>query len=115
MTIVTETRTVNIALRYWRGGWNAGYVPDCFDDFEVNFASTHAMLDGSSDYAATDAEVDELIAWWEQECLTANAGYDHERYPDDEVYEQLGPDGEVLAALTDEQRERGDEWVLIVD
>lgn len=115
MTIVTETRTVKIALRYWRGGWDAGYDPDCFSDLEVNFPLTHDMLPGSSDYTATDAEVDELITWWRQECANANAGYDHERYSNDEDYLQYGPEGEVLAALTDEQRARGDEWILIID
>lgn len=115
MTIVTETRSVNIRLRYWRGEWNCGYEPDCFSDLELNFASTHDMLEGSSDYIATDAEVDDLIEWWKNECETANAGYDHECYANDEEYLRFGPDGDVLVALTDEQRERGDEWVLFVD
>ena len=34
MTIKTETKTINITLKLWRGGWNAGYEPDCFDDLE---------------------------------------------------------------------------------
>ena len=64
MEIKTETRTVSIALRLWRGGWNVGYEPDCFADLENgSFAREFGMG----------------------------------------------------LALSDEERERGDEWNLIVD
>lgn len=115
MTIITESRTVSISLRYWHGGQNAGYDPDCFHDVEVAFANNHDKAEGSNDYVATDVEVDELVEWWEEECKTANAGYDHGQYIDDEDYAQYGPVGVILFALTDEQRSRGDEWVLTVD
>ena len=98
MTIKTETKTINITLKLWRGGWNAGYEPDCFDDLEngsfarEDFAIFAAIL-------ASDEDTRNLIAWWQNEVDTANRG----------------EDGEVLAALTDEERDNGDEWNLTVD
>ena len=102
MEIKTETRTVSIALRLWRGGWNAGYKPDCFADLE-NGSFAREFGKGLDEeigaILATDADLDNLIDWWQSECDAANSG----------------EDGEVLLALSDEERERGDEWNLIVD
>lgn len=102
MTIKTETKTINITLKLWRGGWNAGYEPDCFDDLENgSFAREFGKgtEEGGTAILASDADVKNLIAWWQDEVDTANRG----------------EDGEVLVALTDEERGNGDEWDLTVD
>lgn len=102
MTIKTETKIINITLKLWRGGWNAGYEPDCFADMENgSFAREFGKGTEDGDYAilASDEDVKNLITWWQGEVDTANRG----------------EDGEVLVALTDEERDNGDEWNLIVD
>ena len=102
MTIKTESKTINITLKLWRGGWNAGYEPDCFDDMENgSFAREFGKgtEEGSTAILASDEDTRNLIAWWQNEVDTANRG----------------EDGEVLVALTDEERDNGDEWDLVVD
>ena len=102
MEIKTETRTVNITLRLWRGCFNAGYEPDCFADLENgSFAREFGkgLDEETGAILATDADLDNLINWWQNECNAANSG----------------ADGEVLLALSEEERERGDEWTLSVD
>lgn len=100
MTIKTETRTVEIMLKHWCGGQNGGYNPDCFDDLEPNFPESHPKrLDGDYTILASDEDVNELIDWWTDEVDNAN----HGEY-----------DGDGLCCLTDEERERGDEWALFV-
>lgn len=102
MTIKTESKYIKITLKLWRGGWNAGYEPDCFDDLE-NGSFAREFGKGTADEGtailASDEDTRNLIAWWQNEVGTANRG----------------EDGEVLAALTDEERGNGDEWDLIVD
>ena len=99
MTIKTESKMINIALRLWRGGWNAGIEPDCFLDLETNFRCDHEYDDGIDATLASDADAQNLIAWWRDECDSANSGND----------------GECLLALSDDEIARGDEWQLIVD
>lgn len=99
MTIKTESRIISIALRLYRGGWNAGCEPDCFHDLEPNFPRDHEHEDGSGAILSSDTDAQALIDWWQGECDSANAG----------------EDGESLQALTDDERSRGDEWNLIVD
>jgi hypothetical protein len=102
MTIKTESKIINITMKLWRGGWDAGYEPDCFDDLENgNFAREFGkgtVTDGTA-ILASDEDAERLISWWQGEVDTANRG----------------EDGEVLAALTDEERGNGDEWDLIVN
>lgn len=102
MTIKTESKIITITLKLWRGGWNAGYEPDCFDDLENgSFAREFGKgtaADGTA-ILASDEDAECLIAWWQGEVDAANRG----------------EDGEVLAALTDEERDNGDEWDLIVN
>lgn len=99
MTIKTETRTVEIALRIWRGGWNAGFEPDCFEDLEVNFPIDHPeRLDGDWTIISSDADLVSMIDGWQYECAEANAGHD----------------GECLCALSEDEIARGDSWELIV-
>ena len=99
MTIKTESKIINIALRLWRGGWNAGLEPDCFQDLETNFRCDHEYDDGTDPILASDADAQNLIAWWRDECDSANSGND----------------GECLLALSEDEIDRGDEWQLIVD
>lgn len=102
MTIKTESKIINITLKLWRGGWNAGYEPDCFDDLENgSFAREFGKgtADGGTAILASDEDAKRLIAWWQGEVDAVNRG----------------EDGEVLAALTGEERDNGDEWNLIVD
>lgn len=102
MTIKTESKIINIALRLWRGGWNAGYEPDCFADLENgSFAREFGkgLDEETGAILASDADTQKLIDWWQSECDAAN----------------IGEDGEVLLALSDEERERGDEWTLFTD
>lgn len=99
MTIKTESKIVRVALRLWRGGWSAGYEPDCFQDLEPNFPRDHGYDRGWDAILASDADTQAMIDWWKDECDSANRG----------------EDGECLVALTEEELERGDEWNLIVD
>lgn len=99
MTIKTESRIINIALRLWRDGWNAGLEPDCFQDLETSFRCDHEYDDGTDTILASDADAQNLIAWWRDECDSANSGND----------------GECLLALSEDEIDRGDEWQLIVD
>lgn len=99
MFIKTETRLLDISLNLWRGGWNAGYEPDCFDDLGCIAREGHEVLeldDCGCDkaYIYTDKEANELISWWESECENANKG----------------EDGDGLQGLTEDEIGRGDEW-----
>lgn len=99
MTIRTETRRVSITLRVYRGGWNAGYEPDIFDDAEACFIIGRPRDAGSNDVLATDKDTDELIEWWRAEVASVNRGEDRNS----------------LFGLTQEQIDDGDEWILGVD
>lgn len=97
MKIRTEKGLTWIALKMWRGGWSAGYEPDCFDDMEVNFRLDH-WNEETGEIMATEEEVKELVEWWEDEVAVANAG-EH---------------GDALVPLTAEEIEYGDEWCINV-
>lgn len=102
MTIKTESKIINITLKLWRGGWNAGYEPDCFGDMDNGcFARDfgRGREEGSDAILASDADTRDMIDWWQGECTAANRG----------------EDGECLQALTEEELARGDEWTLDVD
>ena len=94
MTIKTGSRIVKITLSLWKDGCS----PDCFGDLESNFARSHAC-DDAGRVIATDAEVDELIGWWEEEVENANKGIS----------------GDGLEGLTEEELEAGAEWMLKVE
>lgn len=97
MTIYTESNIYDITLKYFRGGWDANLGPDCFDDLECNFPIDHPerVEDGAA-IRASEQDAKELIAFWQGEADSANCG----------------ADGDVLDALTEEQRARGDGWVF---
>lgn len=104
MTIKTEKRLVDISLRYWRGGWNAGYEPDCFQDLEPNFPVQFPEREENEDgfpcaILCPEKELVELIDFWSEECDLANEG----------------ETGDVLEALTDAEIENGDGWNLFVN
>lgn len=98
MTIKTEKRLVEISLRYWKGGWNAGYEPDCFQDLEPNFPM---QFPEREEYAilCLEKELVELIDFWSEECDLANEG----------------EPGDVLEALTDAEIDNGDGWNIFVN
>lgn len=100
MEFKTETRIVSISLRLWRGGWDAGYEPDCVADMD-NGGFAREWGKGFDDGAiiASDMDVDSYIRWWQNDCRDANNG----------------EDGDTLVALTEEERDRGDEWVFDYD
>lgn len=98
MTIKTNTRFVTITLRRWNAE-NGSYSPDFFADADTDFAASHPYDDPTCAYLAADDDLDDLIDWWQDTVADANAGNDTN----------------VLAALSDEERERGDEYVLSVD
>lgn len=86
----------DVALRLWRGGWNAGFEPDCLEDLDgylVSKRDRHGVVHIS------DKEFVDVVDWWRSEIANPNSG----------------KDGEVLNALTEDEIERGDEWMLIVD
>ena len=102
MTIKTESKIINIALRLWRGGWNAGYEPDCFADLENgSFAREFGkgLDEETGAILASYSDTQNLIAWWRDECDIANSGND----------------GDCLLALSGDEIDRGDEWQLLVD
>ena len=99
MTIKTESKIINISMKLYRGGWNCGYEPDCFQDLEPNFPRDHEYDAEAEAILASDAEAQSLIDWWQDECDSSNAG----------------EDGECLQALTEDEIARGDEWALFVD
>lgn len=96
MKIRTGSKTVSVSLQYYHGGWNAGAGPDCFDDMEDNFAREHQRQDGDTAILCTDAELTNMLEWWEAEVKTANSG----------------EDGEALAGISEDAREQGDEWLF---
>lgn len=99
MEIKTGTRTVAISLCLWRGGWDCGLQPDCFQDLEEGFPISHPRDEDGITILSSDADLEELISWWEDEVSRANRGID----------------GEGLVGLTQEEIDRGDEWVLSAD
>ena len=109
MQIRTEKGLVRIVLKMWRGGWNAGYEPDCFDDMEVNFRHDH-LNEETGEIMATEEEVKELVEWWEDEVAVANAG---EPGDDDEPpIENYWEHGDCLVPLTVGEIENGDGWCV---
>lgn len=112
MKIITETRKIDITLRYFNG---TNLDQDCFNDLEDAFMAGHKMLEGSDEYIATDEEVNDLIDFWKDNCKTANAGYDHNEYIDHGDYKTRIPEDHILWALSDEQLENGGKWILDVD
>ena len=107
MDIRTEKRLVRITLKYWEGGWNAGYQPDCFDDLEVQFRLDH-WDEEADEIRATEAEVKELAEWWDDEAAVANAGElgDDDEPPISDYWEH----GEWLTPLTAQKLDNGDTW-----
>lgn len=102
MTIKTESKLITIALRLYRGGWDAGYEPDCFADMDSgSFAREFGkgIDDETGAILASDADTKDLVSWWQDECDTANRG----------------EDGDCLIALAEDEIDRGDEWTLFVD
>lgn len=91
-------RTADIMLRYWRGGWDAGFEPCCLADL------AEADLSGRWDDETESYQIDDLagfIDWWQTEVDRANADPDYS--------------GDGLVGIPADLKERGDEWILIVE
>ena len=80
-------------LKFWTGGWNAGYGPDCLEDLSEG-DTTLSNRDQFGNIYLTAAEYAEFSAWWTAECDNANHGID----------------GDGLLGLDDEQIEAGNGW-----
>lgn len=98
MKITTETKTVNVTLRKYDGGWNCGLEPDCLGDLDPAFQMDHE-LNNDGFFVATDDDLDNMVSFWQSECADANSG----------------KDGEIIYALTEDEIDRGDEWELFVE
>lgn len=95
----TTNKSVDISLRLYRGGWDAGLEPDALQDLaEADLNDCPRDEDGNPMMSAD--ELKEFVAWWRAEVAHANAGLDNR-------------DG--LQGLTAEEIERGDEWMLSVE
>lgn len=107
MTITTPTRTVTVSLRRYTGGWDRGcgpdclqdLEPDCLQDLEPDFPRTHPdRLPGSDIIVSSDEDLDDMLDFWYTAAYASNHGQDND-----------GLDG-----LTEEEIERGDQWILDV-
>lgn len=99
MIITTPTRTVTVSLRRYTGGWDSNYSPDCLQDLEPDFPRTHPdRLPGSDVIVSSDEDLDDMLDFWYTAAYASNQGQDND-----------GLDG-----LTEEEIERGDQWVLDV-
>lgn len=112
MIIETNTRRVTISLRQWIEKIG-DYATDIFDDLEIGFPMTHDRIPGDEAFQATDAELNELIVWWEDNVAIANKGYDHSRYDDYDHY-LLCAHVQGLVAIDDEELQAGNIWYLDV-
>ncbi len=93
----TTNKSVDISLRLWRGGWNAGFEPDALQDLAESDLNECPRDEGRNPMMSA-AMIEEFIGWWEGEVARANTGRD----------------GDGLQGLTAAEIERGDEWMLTV-
>ena len=95
----TGNAKVDVTLRLWRGGWDAGPEPDVLQDLAASDLNECPRDEDGNPMMSAD-ELEEFVAWWRAEVAHANAGLDNR-------------DG--LQGLTADEIERGDEWMLTVD
>ena len=93
----TDGSKVDVALRLWRGGWDAGLGPDALQDLASDDLNPRPHDDDGYPMMGGD-ELKEFVAWWTDEVARANTGRD----------------GDGLCGLTEVEIDRGDEWVLTV-
>ena len=94
----TTNKSVDISLRLWRGGWDAGFGPDALQDLaEADLNACPRDEDRNPMMSADDLRA--FICWWTDEVARANTGRD----------------GDGLCGLTEAEVARGDEWMLSVE
>lgn len=89
---------VNISLRLWRGGWDAGFEPDALQDLAEADLNACPRDEDRNPMMSAD-ELEAFVAWWTEEVARANTGRD----------------GDGLQGLTADEISRGDEWMLLVE
>lgn len=94
----TTNKSVDVALRLWRGGWNAGFEPDVLQDLAADDLNDRPLdEDGNPMMSANDLCA--FVDWWADEIARSNSGRD----------------GDGLQGLTAEEIDCGDEWILSVE
>ena len=93
----TTNKSVDISLRLWRGGWDAGFEPDALQDLAEADLNACPLDEDRNPMMSAD-ELQAFIDWWTDEVASANTGRD----------------GDGLCGLTEVEIERGDEWMLTV-
>ena len=89
--------TLDVALSYFRGGFNPDLGPCCLADLASGELS--GRYDVETDSHIVD-DLDSFVDWWENEVNCANTNPDYQ--------------GDGLVGVPVECRERGDEWCLNV-
>lgn len=89
---------VNISLRLYRGGWDAGLEPDVLQDLAEADLNACPRDEDRNPMKSADA-LEDFIDWWTAEAARANTGRD----------------GDGLLGLTADEISRGDEWMLLVE
>lgn len=98
ITNTTTNANINISLRLYRGGWDAGLEPDVLQDLaEADLNACPRDEDRNPMMSADDLRA--FISWWTDEAARANTGRD----------------GDGLCGLTEAELARGDEWMLLVE
>lgn len=97
MTIIntTDNTKVDVSLRLWRGGWDAGFEPDALQDIAASDLN-ECPRDEDGNPMMSAADLHAFTDWWADEIARANTGRD----------------GDGLCGLTEVEIERGDEWML---
>ena len=93
----TTNKRIDISLRLYRGGWDAGLEPDVLQDLAASDLN-ECPRDEDRNPMMSDAMIKEFINWWQDEAQRANSGRD----------------GDGLQGLTADEIDRGDEWMLTV-
>lgn len=94
----TTNKSVDVALRLWRGGWNAGFEPDVLQDLAADDLNDRPRdEDGNPMMSANDLCA--FVDWWTDEIARSNSGRD----------------GDGLQGLTAEEIDCGNEWILSVE
>ncbi len=94
----TTNKSVDISLRLYRGGWDAGLEPDALQDL-AEADLNDCPRDGDGNPMMSAGMLKDFIDWWTDEVARANTGRD----------------GDGLQGLTEAEIDRGDEWVFVVN
>lgn len=90
-------KNYNCELKLWRGGWNAGYEPDCLGDMD---GEMHKHWDAEEEmYIYTEEEFKAFCDFWKSECELANSKGEYSEFLN----------------LSDEEIDNDDEWFFIVE